>query len=267
MIVWGVHWEYDSTTGNNIPAPKGGRYNPSTDTWTPTTTVGAPVIGGTNKAIWTGKEMIVWGGDYFRFPGVGARYNPTTDTWVPMSTLGAPNGRSDQTVVWTGTEMIVWGGGAQDDIQASGVYFFNTGARYNPVKDAWTATTTVNAPSPRDRHTAIWTGTEMVVYGGHFCDWDDGDDCVFLSYTLNTGGRYDPVTDSWIATNAGAAPGPTTFDSSVWTGSEMIVWGGLDHFDGGRVNTGGRYDPITDSWARTSILGAPSARSSHTAVW
>jgi hypothetical protein len=42
----------------------------------------------------------------------------------------------------------------------------------------------------------------------------------------------------------------------------MIVWGELPE-----TNTGGRYDPATDSWRPTSTLNAPSARSSHTAVW
>jgi hypothetical protein len=54
--------------------------------------------------------------------------------------------------------MIVWGG---DD---NGVPFLNTGARYNPATDSWTATTTTNAPSGRLDHTAVWTGSEMIVW-------------------------------------------------------------------------------------------------------
>ena len=37
------------------------------------------------------------------------------------------------------------------------------------------------------RHTAVWTGSEMIVWGGFHID------------TLNTGGRYIPSTDSWVA--------------------------------------------------------------------
>ena len=55
--------------------------------------------------------------------------------------------------------MIVWGGG--DD---SG--YFNTGGRYNPSTNSWTATSTTNAPSARYAHTAVWTGSEMIVWGG-----------------------------------------------------------------------------------------------------
>ena len=42
----------------------------------------------------------------------------------------------------------------------------NTGGRYNPSTDSWTATSTTNAPSARADHTAVWTGSEMIVWGG-----------------------------------------------------------------------------------------------------
>ena len=48
-------------------------------------------------------------------------------------------------------------------------------------------------------------------------------------------------------------------------GSEMIVWGG--QITRGDLNTGGRYNPSTDSWATTSTTNAPAARDSHTAIW
>jgi hypothetical protein len=45
----------------------------------------------------------------------------------------------------------------------------------------------------------------------------------------------------------------------------MVVWGG--YWQGDRTHTGARYDPDDDSWSPTSIAGAPSARSLHTATW
>ena len=55
--------------------------------------------------------------------------------------------------------MIVWGG-------FNGGTSLNTGARYNPSTDSWTGTSTTNAPTGRDNHTAVWTGSEMIVWGG-----------------------------------------------------------------------------------------------------
>jgi hypothetical protein len=56
---------------------------------------------------------------------------------------------------------------------------------------------------------------------------------------LNTGGRYDPGTDSWTATSITDAPSVRRAHRAVWSGSEMIVWGGVNGTV--RLNTGGRY--------------------------
>src|SRR4029079_17880968 len=44
--------------------------------------------------------------------------------------------------------------------------FLNTGGRYNPNADSWTPTSTTNAPDRRAGHTVVWTGSEMIVWGG-----------------------------------------------------------------------------------------------------
>src|SRR5438093_405990 len=81
--------------------------------------------------------------------------------------------------------------------------------------DTWTATSTTNAPAARENHTAVWTGSEMIVWGG---EGSGG--------FLNTGGRYNPGTDSWTATSTTSAPAARTPQTAVWPGREMIVWGG-----------------------------------------
>src|SRR5207249_3442542 len=88
--------------------------------------------------------------------------------------------------------------------------------------DTWTPTSLTNAPIARSGHTAVWTGSEMIVWGGA---------------GMNTGGRYNPVTDSWTDTSTTNAPSERSGHTAVWTGSEMIVWGGSP-----TLNTGGRYN-------------------------
>ena len=45
----------------------------------------------------------------------------------------------------------------------------------------------------------------------------------------------------------------------------MIVWGGYEY--NSYLNTGGRYNPSTDSWTATSTSNAPDARDwSHGSV-
>src|SRR5947208_6132076 len=48
----------------------------------------------------------------------------------------------------------------------------NTAGRYNPATDSWTATTTIAAPTPSEDHTAVWTGKEMIIFGGSYTDFD-----------------------------------------------------------------------------------------------
>ena len=136
------------------------------DTWTATSAPPDGRVGHT--AVWTGSEMIVWGGfepGFFLVTpfNTGGRYNPSTNAWIATSTTNAPDGRSSHTAVWNGSEMIVWGG--HGDFDSLG-YYFNTGGRYDPGTDSWTATSTVNAPEGRYSHTAVWTGNEIIVWGG-----------------------------------------------------------------------------------------------------
>ena len=244
MIVWGGYGT------QNFYLNSGGRYNPTTDTWTSTNFINAPAERDHHTAVWTGSEMVVWGGENTTgYLNSGARYNPGSDSWAPTSNTNAPEGRAVPTAVWTNSEMIVWGGVAAT--------FVNTGGRYNPNTDTWTAISTTNAPIGRLSHTAVWTGTEMVVWGGYY--WDGN------YHYLQSGGRYSPGTDSWVASSTTNAPGARGSHTAVWTGSDMIVWGG---YDGGSYwNTGGRYNPLTDSWTTTDTTSAPVGRQLHTAVW
>ena len=41
-------------------------------------------------------------------------------------------------------------------------------------------------------------------------------------------GRYNPAANNWTATAITGAPAGCQFHKAVWTGSEMIVWGGYD---------------------------------------
>ncbi len=247
MIVWGGY-------NNSVRLNTGGRYNPSTDSWMPTSMgSNAPAARDSHSAVWTGSEMIVWGGAVGG--NTGGRYNPSTDSWTPTSAApNVPLPRNYHTAVWTGSEMIVWGG--HDSFTSA---FSKTGARYNPATDAWASTRTTSAPNGRQLHTAVWTGHEMIVWGGYNYDY------LGVLNILNTGGRYNPAADNWIPTSTDGPPPARELHTTVWTGSEMIVWGG---FDGATYHsTGSRYNLALNQWNPTSSVGAPDGRYDHTAVW
>jgi hypothetical protein len=258
-------------TGEEMIVARGdasGRYDPGLNRWRPMNRLGPPVGEGTS-VVWTGKDAIVWGAD-----GSG-RYDADDDVWLQVADTGAPSAREGHSAVWTGVEMIVWGGTPHDE-----------GGVYAPVFDTWRRMSTTGSPPPRERHVAVWTGIEMIVWGG----MGNGD-----------GGRYDPSTDLWRPMSTQGAPLPSfgplgawtgrelivsaatnaTYDpahdtwlpiaggplgleqaSGIWTGDELIVWGGIDG-----SNAGWRYSPSTGAWTETTHVGAPAGRHGHKAVW
>ena len=105
MIVWG---------GNGVGQElgDGACYNPNNDTWTSISTIGAPSGRFYFPPIWTGNEMIVWGGNAggILSVGDGARFNPIANKWTSITTDGVPSARNVHSGVWTGDRMIIWGG-------------------------------------------------------------------------------------------------------------------------------------------------------------
>jgi hypothetical protein len=142
----------------------GGRYAPASNTWQDVSTAGAPAVGQNPFFAWTGKEVIVWGGfaQSGSGPATGGRYDPVRDVWTPMSTDGAPSRRGMGVALWTGCRFLVWGGAASDDGRPLG-----DGAEYDPALDRWEALPSAGAPSPRSHLTAVWTGREWILWGGH----------------------------------------------------------------------------------------------------
>jgi len=244
MIVWGGN----TTVALSSYANDGGRFNPYANTWVPTATTGAPAARHSHSAIWTGSEMIVWGGfGAGGYLNTGARFSLATNSWSDVTLAGAPTGRHFHTAVWTGSEMIVWGGYGSAGFQ-------NTGARYNPTTNSWSSLTGVGAPTARHSHTAVWSGTEMIVWGGGGAGG-----------LVNNGARYTPPTNSWLPCTAANAPVARYAHTAAWTGTEMIVWAGSD--GGSSLNDGARYNPAADIWVMLPLTGAPAVRLRHTAIW
>ena len=229
MIVWG---------GENLLAifGTGGRYNPSTDTWTDMSPNNAPLPRTSHSAVWTGTEMIIWGGFGINTFNTGGRYNPSTNSWTATNTTNAPSARLFHTAVWTGSEMVVWGGSNNSG-------HLNTGGRYNPSTNTWAPMSTTNAPAARAFHTAVWATNQMIIWGGY--DHPNG-------IYFNTGGRYNPTSNTWAPTSITNAPTGRREHTAVWIGGLMIVWGGSGYGDFNGVNTGGRYNPSTNIWSATS---------------
>lgn len=101
-------------------------------------------------------------------------------------------------------------------------------------------------------HTAVWTGSRMLIWGG-----------ASASTTYkNDGASYDLVANKWT-TIASSPLSARRQQAGVWTGSQLFIWGG---YNGNPMKGGALYDPTTNAW--TAIPDGPlSARHSAVAAW
>jgi hypothetical protein len=178
--VWGDPAIPDTSRPN-----EGAAFNPETGTWR----IIAPApIQRASGVVWTGSEMIVWGGQG------GAAYDPEADTWrlLPEAPI-VQSGQAAAAAVWTGNEVIVVSdrlGGLDDPLEA---------AAYNPGTDEWRALAETNGDltpefSPVVTTEAIssliWTGTTVLT----ILDISDPATSDGVGRGL---ARYDLSTDTW----------------------------------------------------------------------
>ena len=213
-------------------------YDPVADSWAPVAQ--APIEGRSgHTAVWVQNRMVVWGGAASdgRALGDGASYDPATDTWAPLPPSPLEPRVGHRTVATT-HRMLVWGGSSEAE---EGGRYFADGAIYSPVTNTWAGMAA--APpglAPRDNLAAVWTGEQLLVWGGY----GRSEDCTPCFF--GDGAAYDLAADSWTA----LAPSPLSGRGghrAVWTGRDMLVWGGSDR---DALGDGALYNPTTDSWDR-----------------
>jgi hypothetical protein len=289
------------TLGSDI-FPTGKRYNPQLDRWLDVATNYAARSRAHHTAITEGTDVVIFGGtDYLQPWNLSSdawRYRTASDSWEKIS-RGTPRARYHHTAVWTGSEMIIWGGFA-GDLQSPDGESRGDGGRLNLTERSWkpvvphlpggigesrgvwtgsglivavgnegaSASDSLGYFKPDERswkpfspifgrrgHSLIWTGSEVIFWGGA-----NGFGYSNEGYTLTAIGRISRFISAF-----GGAPRARAYHSTVWTGTEMIIWGG---FSGtGPRSDGARYLPSSNSWTKIQTNNAPQARGNHTAVW
>jgi hypothetical protein len=190
-------------------------------------------------------------GQYVRFVSnfgevefeTGSRFDPEQNEWFEIGGSGPAFRRLGFVSIPTEIGLFVWGGAQRltgDVGEATELPLLGDGARLDTETWTWQSINAEGAPSPRSTPVSVWTGEELIIYGG-FAQ-------VELSSAhhepLNDGHRYNPATDTWTPL---AGPGPLLHSSAsaAWTGSQLLVWG-LSEDPG--VWVGGVYDLETASW-------------------
>ena len=91
-------------------------------------------------------------------------------------------------------------------------------------------------PEARQGAAFVWTGTELLLWGGYDATTDS---------MTSDGYSFDPSTDGWRTLSP--APSALANARSVWTGEEAIFWGGNDA-EGNNRRGGVAYDPTGGTW-------------------
>lgn len=295
LWVWGGR--SGATPGQGNPINTGYTW-PLSGAPTATPTSGAPAARFGHSAVHTGSAMIVWGGrDSSGAFGDGGKLGGFPAAWSAISSINAPSPRFEHSAVWTGTEMIVWGG---RDTQGNAL---TNGGAYNPATNAWRTLSTAFAPQARFGHRVEFVSGRMVVFGGTYSSmginvqelFDGGvyDPAADQWEPFGSYGSGSGATATMVCTGNGhalfwgmsgtsegidlilppyqafgymatfGAPAFRTGHSAVWTGTEMLIFGGQA---GALLNDGGAYRLATNSWT-TLATGAPQARKNHKAFW
>lgn len=156
------------------------------------------------------------------------RWERLPDPPVPM--------RAGASVVWTGSEVVMWGGGSPSSSRRG---LRADGAAHNPETGRWRRIAA--APiGPRSNHVAVWTGREMVVWGGTRPESD-------AAAGWADGAAYDPVADRWRRIPEAPIGARIRF-GAAWTGAELVVVGGGDMYGAARPGIGAAYSPAEDRW-------------------
>jgi hypothetical protein len=167
------------------------------------------------STVWTGREMIVWGGVTRTERGqVGPRsdgvaYDPATRKWhkIASSPPGVLGG-GGPAAAWTGRRMVVWTGNDSDGPAG--------GAVYDPRTNTWRRLP--KGPlGVREGYASVWTGRELLIFGGHTGD-----------VSRPTAAAVNPATGSWRRLKAlDVVSGLATVNGALWDGREAIVSGNL----------------------------------------
>jgi hypothetical protein len=207
--------------------PEGAAYDPRADRWRRVSR--SPLTNRTGAAAtWTGHEVLVFGGVNGGGPlRDGAAYDPVTDRWRKMAD-GPLSGRVPLATAWTGTEYVVVGArgpGLYDGVKDA--------AAYDPGRDTWRELP--GLPMQLNNGSAVWTGSELVVYGTFL----DRQRSLMSPDTRARGAALDPATGHWRDLPVAPLSGQSI--ALAWNGSQAVGWDHDLH--------AAAYDRATDRWA------------------
>lgn len=155
------------------------------------------------------------------------------DEFVPLD--GPPGAaRRGHSLIDTGSSVILWGGneGSLDSA-------FENGFIYSYQSDVWNTIDTADI-EPRSDHISVWTGNEMIVWGGFLEKIHEGSEDRLSS----NGFAFSPHVDSWRSISD--APLGLSNSEAMYSEGYVVIAGGLSA--AGSNEDLFLYDLEKDSW-------------------
>jgi hypothetical protein len=215
-------------------------------------------------AVWTGRQMLIWGGENGVHNGHlmadGAGYDPSSKVWttLPTSPLTARTGTAS---AWTGTGFFVWGGFTQ--LAASSVVA-KDGALYNPSTNTWRRLPA--APlSARGQAQAVVLDGLVYVVGGRTPTGSEppGADAAV----------FDPATNAWtVLPDPPATPAHEVADQiAAGVNGRLEIWQLWSHVTALSANSetvgsgidAFSYNPATRLWSGGEAVDTGAADGPH----
>lgn len=239
---------------------------------------------------WTGTEFVFWGGDGVAgSASTGAFFNPSSNTWTAITNLNAPAHRTDmyncRESVAGGDKLIAWGGRNADGPYADGGTnhvdlfdgkIFDSSAGATGTWYDMKVATQGKAYAGRAYLSCVWTGTDLLIFGGNDSSTDGGGGSPY-SFAIGddaAGSIYNPgaswtisADDTWTAMSTVGIPTSRKHAAVVWTGVEMYVFGGM-YDNANYYNDLYSFTPGgAGTWTILSNVNAPTARRFSFYAW
>lgn len=251
------------------------------------------IIGIDNAATWTGKHAFVWSGKQFdisRRASVWGDSNSAetvreqealhTYSYMDTGYIFTPRLKEDGQMDRPSMEYIVtdWAPAPRTSPGTTGrnslVAVFGgenhsgpiaEGAIFDINTNGWVSMMTEGAPSARIAPTVQFVSESKVLVWGGYTRTNLG-----YNLPLNDGAIYDISSHKWDSISTENVPNARMFPVTVWTGSELFVFGGV--LPGNIEQFGSaKYNPVTDTWQALNQLtdgqGNPLKLTHTTAVY
>ena len=212
-----------------------------------------------SAARWDGARLVVAA----RRDGVwhGSLFDPCANAWAALpATQTLPRG-DDWRADGRDRPFV-----AASDPRFSSDDLFDHVSVWSAARKAMIEVTAPSGLAPRALYAMAVADTRALVWGGLSAPKPE-------AHALDDGAVLDLRTRKWRAMSRARAPSPRWLPTAVaWTGTRLVVWGGLVPdatlpAHNRLLGDGASYDPAADHWTPMSTADAPSARTGATVAW